>query len=368
MVFVSSHINQQKATSLVAFVFLVLLMLTAPILSAAQKYDGLELAAVQSPLAAKSLVYSVSRTGDRFFAAGQRGHILYSDDYGETWTQAEVPVRTAILDIHFPTQDMGWAVGHSGVILHSIDGGKTWIKQFDGYRLGSEGLAYYQSKADAEPENERFSYLVGEMQYAVQQGADKPFFKVHFEDINTGFVVGAYGVLFRTDDGGKNWVPYMEILDLYQYIHLFDFDIVDGNYVLAGEMGTLLLRDEESGDFIPQDYPFDGSIYTVLTIGPDQLIAGGLRGKVFHSADAGKSWSESVKPGSGAVVDSLLLSDGRILIVSDEGKLMVSADSGETFSILKTSHRGRISSVIESSPGKLIVSGPFGLHRLSLNN
>ena len=84
---------------------------------ASPEYDVLKLPAVKSRLAATTLVYSVSRAGGRFFAAGHRGHILYSDDYGDSWTQANVPVRSTILDIHFPTAEKGWAVTSNPGVL-----------------------------------------------------------------------------------------------------------------------------------------------------------------------------------------------------------------------------------------------------------
>ena len=84
----------------------VALLLLACSLHAAKPYDVLDLPAVQSPLAAHALIYSLTRAGDRFFATGIRGHILYSDDFGQSWTQAEsVPVRSSLLDASFPTPD-----------------------------------------------------------------------------------------------------------------------------------------------------------------------------------------------------------------------------------------------------------------------
>lgn len=35
----------------------------------------------------------VVHAGKRLVAVGDRGHILYSDDQGNTWTQAKVPTR-----------------------------------------------------------------------------------------------------------------------------------------------------------------------------------------------------------------------------------------------------------------------------------
>jgi photosystem II stability/assembly factor-like uncharacterized protein len=331
-------------------------------------YNVLNLPAIESRLAATSMVYSVSRQGDRFFAVGHRGHILYSDDFADSWTQASVPVRSALLDIHFPTADKGWAVGHSGVILHSEDGGKTWVKQFDGNQLGEQGLAYYEAKAAADPENERLAALVGEMNFALEQGADKPFFKVHFENERSGIAIGAYGIFFRTDDGGDTWVPQMETLDLFQYIHLFDVDRINGEYVFAGEAGNLLLHDAETGDYVPQEYPYEGSIFTELATGGDNLFAAGLQGFAFYSTDGGVSWSASDKPKSGAINDSIQLSDGRMLIVSDEGKMMVSSDGGASFAMVPSDFRGGIGSVIELRGGEVLVSGPYGVRKLALGN
>jgi photosystem II stability/assembly factor-like uncharacterized protein len=133
--------------------------------SYAARYDVLELPAVPSELASTSLIFTVRKFGDRYFAVGHRGHILYSDDGGDSWSQAEVPVRSTLLDIHFPTPESGWAVGHEGVILHSADGGKTWAKQYDGLRYGEEGLAFYQNLVEENPDNELYPYFVEEMEF-----------------------------------------------------------------------------------------------------------------------------------------------------------------------------------------------------------
>ncbi len=114
----------------------VLGLLLSPISANARTYDVLELPAVQSEQASKSLIFSIELSNGRIFATGNFGHILYSDDGGESWQQAKVPVRSSILDIHFPTAQKGWAVGHEGVILHSSDRGETWVKQYDGVRYG----------------------------------------------------------------------------------------------------------------------------------------------------------------------------------------------------------------------------------------
>ena len=86
---------------------------------------GTELAA-QSPNAHKTLINALEKTGDRIFGVGVHGIIVYSDDEGESWTQAEtVPFTKTLTDISCPSQNKCWAVGHDATILHSFNGGKS---------------------------------------------------------------------------------------------------------------------------------------------------------------------------------------------------------------------------------------------------
>lgn len=351
------------------------LLLLACSLHAAKPYDVLDLPAVQSPLAAHALIYSLTRAGERFFATGIRGHILYSDDFGQSWTQAEsVPVRASLLDASFPTPDQGWVVGHEAVILHTEDGGKTWVKQADGRALPKIGLDYYQKKLAAHPDDERYAFLIDEMNLAVEQEADRPFFKIFMRDITTGFAAGAYGYLFRTVDAGKSWYPIMELLDLEQMVHLFDLaqqpnapanafdrDTVAADIVVSGEMGTILAMDPETAHWRMQDFPYEGSMFTISATGGDSLVTGGLRGLAFYSTDRGASWTAVKKPPTGAVVSSTVLADGRVILATQEGNLLASSDHGASFTPLPMKDALPLSDVIEGRPGELILSGVFGV-------
>ena len=88
--------------------------------------------AAQSALKEKSLINAMEKIDDRIYAAGEHGIIIYSDDLGDTWTQAEsVPYTSTITDLSCPTKKSCWVVGHDAVILHSNDYGKTWVKQYE---------------------------------------------------------------------------------------------------------------------------------------------------------------------------------------------------------------------------------------------
>lgn len=353
--------------------------LLAPLAAAqdTKRYDVLELPAVQSPLAQRAMVYSLTRAGERVFATGIRGHILYSDDFGQSWVQAEsVPVRSSLLDAAFPTPEQGWVVGHDGVVLHTSDGGKSWVKQLDGVRLAQIGLDHYRKKQEQEPDNERFAFLVDEMTLATEQAADRPFFKVVMHDAKRGFAAGAYGLLFRTEDGGESWFPVMELLDLDQLVHLFDHAALapapaagdaaaahpgEPQEFLSGEMGTLLTLDPSTGHWRRLDFPYDGSMFTLLATRGGTLVTGGLRGLVFRSTDRGLSWQEANKPQTNSVVAGTVLADGRVVIATQEGNLFLSVDEGANFAPLPVEDPKPVSDLLEGRPGELIMSGSFGL-------
>ncbi|MCP4209977.1 MAG: hypothetical protein GY764_00720 [Halieaceae bacterium] len=349
------------------FFMVVSLVLSASVSAAG--YDVLQLPAAPSELAPTSLIYSIKKFDERIFATGHQGHILYSDDDGETWTQAKVPVRSSIVDIDFPTPQLGWAVGHEGVILHSMDGGETWDLQFDGLRYGQEGLEFYEPLAEAEPDNDLYAYLVEEMQFAISQGADKPLFGVHFHTDKFGHAGGAYGMLLRTIDGGKNWQPVMHNVENDGFYHIFDFAPLpeEGRFFLSGEAGLFIIGDinERSGEQV-ENIPFNGSFFTVIDTAEGNLVLGGLRGRMFRTEDQGETWSAVKKPPSAAVVDSTRLADGRLVAVTIGGQILISEDDGRSFRRLSIGNGGRIYAVAEGSPGSLLVGGPKGITHLKL--
>lgn len=353
--------------SLVALCVSLLLAPWASV-SAQKSYDVLELPAVPSELAAKSLVFAIHKYHDRYFAVGHHGHILYSDD-GENWNQAEVPVRSSLLDIHFPTPELGWAVGHEGVILHSADGGQTWVKQYDGLRYGEEGLAFYRKMAEENPDNEDFPFLVEEMEFAISQGADKPLFKVHFHDGEFGHVFGAYGMILKTEDGGQNWQHVLHTTENHSFYHLFDFAHLSGDarFFLSGEAGLFLIGDARSETAVQvESVPWEGSFFTSAAARDGAVVLGGLRGRMFRTEDEGENWEEVQKPPTSSIVDSAVLDDGRLVFAGIAGELLVSSDAGRSFNFLPISGGGRIYTVSQGPVGSLLVGGPAGIKKLQL--
>ena len=109
-----------------ACLWLLALWLVSPAMTAEEQFS------LVMPRATESLLLDIDRAGSRLVVVGERGHILYSDDTGDTWQQAKVPTRQMLTAVHFPSPKLGWAVGHDGLVLATVDGGEHWVLQRDG--------------------------------------------------------------------------------------------------------------------------------------------------------------------------------------------------------------------------------------------
>src|SRR5204862_8094244 len=85
----------------------------------------------------------------------QRGHIVYSDDAGTSWTQATVPVSVDLTAVAFSGTSSGWVAGHDGVVLATHDGGATWTKRLAGKQADEIALRHYAGRASATPQEAR---------------------------------------------------------------------------------------------------------------------------------------------------------------------------------------------------------------------
>src|SRR2546427_9211461 len=91
---------------------LVALALAAPARARDGFVDPLDEPSAVSPLAPRRLLNAAAFAGQRMVAAGQRGHIVFSDDQGKTWTQAHAPGGSDPPPPSFPPTQPGRAGGH----------------------------------------------------------------------------------------------------------------------------------------------------------------------------------------------------------------------------------------------------------------
>lgn len=330
-------------------------MLTLGSANAVGFQDPLDTSATQTELAAQGLLNGLARAGAQVIAVGQRGHIIISKDEGKTWSQVAVPVSSDLVAVHFPTATQGWAVGHDGVILSSNDGGASWVKQLDG-RLAGKLMAEHYAASDPKlaEEGKRFA----------EQGADKPFLDVWFENERIGYVVGAFNLIFRTGDAGKTWQPWFDRSDNPRLLHLYAIRPVGDEVYVVGEQGLVMKLDRTTGRFNTLATPYKGTFFGVIG-NKAAVIAYGLRGNVFRSTDGGANWTRVETGLQVSLTGSVVTTDGRLLLVSQAGQVLASSDDGASFKPVALDRAVAASSLLPSGENSVVVAGPRGAYRLS---
>lgn len=292
--------------------------------------------AIESQKAASTLLLDIAYAGKRLVAVGDRGHIIYSDDGGASWTQAKVPTRQLLTAVAFADAQHGWAVGHDALILATSDGGQTWTQQYE----NREG--------------------------------EVPLLDVWFENAQHGFATGAYGVLLETTDGGQHWEDVADRLDNEDGTHLNAIAEIPGSGVfIVGEMGGMFRSKDMGETWERGESPYQGSFFGVVGGGaPGVVVAFGLRGHLFRSADFGDSWQaiellDDGHPIESGLADGNLLPDGRIVVVGHGGTVLSSDDQGRTFKLFSRPDRRSLSGVVANPDGNLVLVGQSGARVVS---
>jgi photosystem II stability/assembly factor-like uncharacterized protein len=236
--------------------------------------------------------FDVAVTGpERALVVGYGGKILRTEDGGYTWKQVPSGTDVALYRIRFVTPELGWICGQEGLILHSTDGGQSWQRQSTPTRASLFALHFVDGE---------YGWAVGDLSLGVRTrdggrtwtlrkiaaGAARPrsreeelieqesiLYDVWFADRQQGWVVGEFGKLLKTTDGGETWSSHEETL-------------------LGEEIVDVL------------DIP---TFFGLTARPPGELLATGLEGKLVRSVDGGLTWRLEKVESPFPVVDPLFV-------------------------------------------------------------
>lgn len=305
-------------------------------------------------------MFAIAHAGPRIVAAGRHGIIAYKEEAGNAWQQAKVPVSNDLAGISFGSERKGWAVGHGGVVLHSADGGATWAKQLDGKLAGAAALVYYRNKADSLNPEQR-DVLLGQAERWAQEETTQPFLDVWFRNESTGYIVGSFNRIMRTDDGGKQWIPLIDKIDNPGELHFYAVRGRGEEIYIAGESGSVWRWDEPTGRFILVKTPYNGSLFG-LVLTERAVLAFGMRGSLFRTLDRGATWEKIATGIRGGIVAGDVRPNGEIVLVSQSGEILSSSDNGATFRPVPKERPTPVAGLITFSNGGYATVGPTGAH------
>lgn len=306
--------------------------------------DPLLQPAPRNAKATEAVMVSVASAGRRAVAVGESGLVIFSDDGGSRWTQAQVPVSVTLTAVCFASERLGWAAGHSGVILSTTDGGANWGMQM--------GLAPKHGES------------AGGLSGAGRES--DPLLDIYFRDPMHGFAIGAFGRFLRTSDGGKTWSVEEKLLPNPEGNHLYAIREIGGAIYVVGERGSIYMSTDAARTFTLLKSPYEGSFFGIAAAPRDSLVVFGLRGRAFVSSSRGADWAAVPFESASAWTGAAALPCGRTALVGQGGEVAIgSVEAGAVRFSTVPGRNPPLSAVCATAQGDLIAVGPRGVHALS---
>ncbi|MCE7998924.1 MAG: hypothetical protein HEP70_08715 [Rhodobiaceae bacterium] len=289
--------------------------------------EAAEVQATPSGLAAKKLLLDVAKANGRMVAVGEFGHVVYSDDEGATWTQANcVATQVTLTSVYFPSKEVGYAVGHDAVILKTEDGGENWAQIYEDF------------------------------------DAETPLMNVIFNTPSYGLAMGAFGFVLETKDGGASWAQRPIVEGGEDDFHLNDsFRSKDGALWVAAEFGTVYRSGDEGVTFERLQTPYEGSFWGGMGLSDGSVIIYGMRGNVFRTEDNGASWTKVETGVTKSFGGSVELANGTVVLAGLNGAVAYSDDMGKSFTTISRADREGYNAVIGVTGDQIAIFGESGV-------
>lgn len=283
--------------------------------------------ATPSALASQDLMLSATTAGKRLVAVGQFGHVIYSDNGGETWVQAaKVPTQVTLTSVYFVNNKIGYAGGHDSTVIRTDDGGNNWT------------LSYHNAESQS------------------------PIMSVYFENENHGFAMGAFSFVIETQDGGKTWNQRSLIEGSQEDSHLNKvFATKQGTILVAAEFGKVYRSTDQGKTFTEIATGYEGSFWGGMSLKDGSALIYGMRGNVYRSTDDGTTWAKINSGTDKSVGGGVELDNGTIVLVGLQGYVGYSTDNGLNFTEVTRADRLGYVAVLQAANNKIAVFGEPGV-------
>lgn len=285
-----------------------------------------------------------------------RGQATESSAAGIHWEPTKTGTTEEFRGLAAVSATVAWVSGEAGTVLRTVNGGKTW-----------KDVSPPDAKGRALRDIEAF-----DAQHAVALSIGK----------------GRQSRIYATNDGGKSWSLAFKNHDSSAFYDCMAFsadgtglamsDPVDGYFRLvvshdSGQSWKLLVP-RHMPKALKVEFGFAAS-GTCIVSGPGHqfwIASGGTHPRVFHTFNAGQTWTVARTPirgGASAGIYSIAFRNGKIGVAvggdyTDPGDgsdaAAITADGGKTWTLSKSSVKGYRSGVAYVTAKTLVAVGPTG--------
>ena len=349
----------------------------------ANALELLDLPSAQNRQANKSVLLAMQFSATGITLVGERGHIIEYKNQTH-WQQTQSPTSVTLTDIAQLSDGSQIAIGHDGIIIRRTNSEPTWQKQFDGYQLTKLNIANIDTRITAlkkqltdttdEVSLEDLRYAIEDLEFAredadieLKDGPNKPLLSLATLSDDTLFVVGAYGSLLKSNDGGQSWQLEKNKLDNPNNFHLNAITAdQNDNLFIVGENATAFKSTDKGNSWQAMELGYHGSFFGINADSQSAaVIAYGLQGHVAVSQDSGRHWQLLSQQAPVSLLGGTI-NNSTAYIVGQGGIVVSLAINNPQALNIQKHPSGAIFSDAMVQGDTLLLSGQHGLARLPI--
>ena len=289
----------------------------------------------------RAAFFDIAALGSLMLAVGERGVLARSTDAGQTWTTQRLSIGRSLTSLSL-TNTLCIAVGHGGLVARSLDQGASWQV------LQSPDLERLNREQDA-------------------------WLSVHVDSRGRIFLTGAFGKFLVSEDQGETFKRFEVFEEGFDW-HLYQLleDRFHKAWILLGESGhigetpssTDILAMVKTGHaplvFPASNMPYEGSFFGGLVTPMGSRLVYGMRGRIFRQSSPLAAWQEVSVSEPYSWMASLVLKDGKVLLLGEQGRVAVSEDDGRRFTVKRLA-TSTLAAACQLENGDVWLAGVDGL-------
>ncbi|MFZ0890354.1 MAG: YCF48-related protein [Candidatus Binataceae bacterium] len=231
---------------------------------------------------------------ERALIVGTRGKVILAEAGGRHFRRIDIRTDLAVFGIQMVDGENGYLCGQDGLVMRTRDGGRTWERlnsrtklsifalsfpdRLHGYLVGDSSLVLSTSNGGESFFKRQLEHIFAhELRDYALPYQDPVLYGVDFINDRKGWVVGEFGRIWKTDNGGRSWKEQQQSLVKQWKRSLSPNDDPRLADYLLPTMFAVSFRDKNRG------------------------AACGLEGWVIETGDGGKTWTfmhQSPRPGA----------------------------------------------------------------------
>ena len=310
---------------------------------------------------------------DNGTAVGEAGTILSTDDGGTTWTVQDSGTTSPLYSVSLAGAASATAVGGDGVILRTDDGGQTWMLQFSGTLNPLVSVTFVNASTGwvvVENVSLILRTIDGGEHWTLQlieRGAEA----VSFADPNTGTVVGRFGFLARSTDGGVTWRDYPPAPPPPNDA-VVDACLLDANgWAVTDALDGILRTTDGGAHWTHQRTGWFNATFRRIACVDSQIaiaVGGDGSGIIVRTTDGGEHWTRQGIGAIGGVLTGVSFWGPDVgTVTGDADKILHTDDGGATWTPLRSPSGGPFDDVYQGDPTIIVTATANYLARRSDN-